>query len=151
MKILIVLSVLFTLSSAKVLSRCELAHIVKNSILVHFTEYKVADWVCLAYYASGYNTLAVQYERSCEGKIWSADYGIFQISSKQWCADAIFPNGTNECHMNCNLFLNKNSNLQTDIDCAAVIVNQQGMQAWPSWVDHCKGRWIDYFTFFCFW
>ncbi|XP_048459183.1 lysozyme C-1-like isoform X1 [Rhincodon typus] len=150
MKILVVLSVLLTVSSAKILSRCEVARAVKNSVLAMFTQYSVADWVCMAYHETGYNTLALRYEKDSEGKIQSGDYGIFQINSKRWCTDDMFPNGADECHMNCNTFLSSNGDIQTDIDCAAVIVNEQGMQAWTSWVKNCKGKWIDYYTFFCF-
>ncbi|XP_043557547.1 lysozyme C, milk isozyme-like [Chiloscyllium plagiosum] len=151
MKILIVLSVLLTLSSAKVLSRCELARVVKNSILSEFPKYSVADWVCMAHYESRYNTLAKYYERGNNGEIQSGDYGIFQISSKWWCSDTMFPEGPNGCNMNCNLFLQDSANIEADISCAAIIVNQQGMEAWKGWTENCKGKWINYYTYFCFW
>ncbi|XP_041066554.1 lysozyme C, milk isozyme-like [Carcharodon carcharias] len=150
MKTLIALSILLTVSSAKILTRCEIAQAVKNSILSTFTQYSIADWVCMADHASRYNTLAVYYERSNFGRIQSADYGIFQISSKWWCANDKFPDGPNACNMNCNVFLTGSNNIQSDIACAALIVNQQGMEAWKSWAENCKGRWINYYTYFCF-
>ncbi|XP_048450684.1 lysozyme C-3-like, partial [Rhincodon typus] len=127
--ILVVLSVLLTVSSARVLSRCEFARIVKNSILAEFPKYSVADWVCMAHYESQYNTLAKYDERGNNGEIQSGDYGIFQISSKWWCSDVMFPNGPNGCNMNCNFFLHNDANIEPDINCAAIIVNQQGMEA----------------------
>ncbi|XP_067896168.1 lysozyme C, milk isozyme-like [Heterodontus francisci] len=150
MKTLIIFSVLLTVTNARILSRCQVARAVKNSILTKFTAYSVADWVCMAYHESEYNTLAEYYERGNDGKIWSGDYGIFQINSNWWCADQMFPDGPNACNMNCLTFLNNNKDLKPDIDCAAVIVNQQGMEAWTSWVKNCKGKWIDYYTYFCF-
>ncbi|GCB77057.1 lysozyme C, milk isozyme-like [Scyliorhinus torazame] len=151
MKSLIALSVLLTVSSATVLTRCDVARAVKNSILTAFTKYSVADWVCMAHHASKYNTLAKYDERGNNGMTRSAYYGIFQIHSQWWCADTQFPNSPNGCNMNCNVFLKNGHDLQTDIDCAAIIVNQQGMEAWKSWVDNCKGRFINYYTYFCEW
>ncbi|XP_069748527.1 lysozyme C-1/C-2-like [Narcine bancroftii] len=146
MKILVALSFLLTVVSAEVFSRCQIVHAIKNSKLIDFTQYSVADWVCMASHESSYNTLAVNYQRGSDGKIWSADYGIFQINSKWWCVDTMFPFGANGCHVNCNSFLTNNADLQPSIDCAAIIVQQQGMEAWTSWVNNCKGKWIAYYS-----
>ncbi|XP_078088041.1 lysozyme C-2-like [Mustelus asterias] len=149
MKTLIVLSVLFMVSSAKILSRCEVARLVQDSILTAFFEYTVADWVCMAYHESAYNTRALHYERDSEGSAWSADYGIFQINSKWWCVDSMFPGGANVCRINCEDLLTYGSDIQSDIECAAIIVKQQGLEAWVSWSRYCKGRSISHYTDNC--
>ncbi|XP_069748528.1 lysozyme C-1/C-2-like [Narcine bancroftii] len=134
MKILVALSFPLTVVSAEVLSRCQVVHAIKNSK------------VFMTSHESNYNMLAINYQSDSNGKIWSIDYGIFQINSKWWCVDTMFPSGANGCNTNCNSFLTNNADLQPSIDCAAIIVRQQGMQAWTSWVNNCKGKWIAYYS-----
>ncbi|XP_048459078.1 lysozyme C-1/C-2-like [Rhincodon typus] len=147
MKILIVLSVLLTVSSAETLSRCQVVKAIKDSILTKFTHYSVADWVCLAYHESQYNAMEIGHETR-NGKIWASEYGIFQISSKWWCDDGRTPNSENGCGIACNELLS--NNLKPDIECAAKIVAKNGMEAWSSWVENCKDKWINYYTYLCF-
>ncbi|XP_067848503.1 lysozyme C, milk isozyme-like [Heptranchias perlo] len=147
MKTLLVLSVLLAVASAKILGRCQVADIVKRSKLMQFTEYSVADWVCLAWHESHFNTRTIGH-LSRNGKTWSSDYGIFQINSKWWCDNGKTPDSANGCKMKCSEFLG--DNMGPDIDCAATIVREQGMEAWNSWVENCKGKWIEYYVFFCF-
>ncbi|XP_078089184.1 lysozyme C, milk isozyme-like [Mustelus asterias] len=151
MKTLIFLSILLTVSSAKLLSRCDVVRAVRNSVLTAFPKYSAADWACLAHHASQYNTLAQYDVKDNEGIVQSRDYGIFQINSKWWCADENFPNGPNACSTNCKVFLKDSKDIQADIDCAALIVNQQGMEAWHSWVENCQGKLVRFYTLFCEW
>ncbi|XP_020391496.2 lysozyme C-1/C-2-like [Rhincodon typus] len=150
MKILVVLSVLLTVSSAKILTRCEFARIVKNSILSNFTSQNMNDWMCLAFYESQYDTLALRYNQPSDGKIGSENFGIFQINSSWWCDSWRFANSPNYCHISCNEFLQDNKNLVSNTLCAAVIVNRQGMEAWSSWIKKCKGKFLGHFTESCF-
>ncbi|XP_062906341.1 lysozyme C-1-like [Mobula hypostoma] len=147
MKILIVLSVLVAVSNAKVLGRCEVVDIIKSSQLHQFTQYSVVDWVCLAYHASGYNTMEVGRETK-DGKIWATNYGIFQISSRYWCNNDQTPDAVNGCGIRCSELLG--DDLQSDIECAAKIASQEGMEAWSTWVENCKNKWIGYYSYFCF-
>uniref|UniRef100_A0A452H0P2 Uncharacterized protein n=1 Tax=Gopherus agassizii TaxID=38772 RepID=A0A452H0P2_9SAUR len=57
--------------------------------------YSLANWVCLAFYTSGFDTAAVG--ANADG---SSDYGIFQINSGWWCQDAQIPS-ENLCHVRC--------------------------------------------------
>ncbi|XP_078416529.1 lysozyme C, tracheal isozyme-like [Cetorhinus maximus] len=149
MKALIILSALLVAASAKTLTRCQVVKALKDSLLTEFHQYSVADWVCLAHHESQYNTLEIGRDTK-NGKDWSTNYGIFQISSKWWCDDGKTPNSENGCGMKCSDFMNNDENLIADINCAAKIAKQQGMEAWSSWVENCKGQWLSYYTYFCF-
>lgn len=52
--------------------------------------------VCLAYFASGFNTAAVDHE--ADG---STNNGIFQINSRKWCKN-LTPKVPNMCQMYCS-------------------------------------------------
>ncbi|ELK01798.1 Sperm acrosome membrane-associated protein 3 [Pteropus alecto] len=90
------LSCLLTSSQAKVYSRCELARVLKDFGLEGYRGYSLADWICLAYFTSGFNTAAVDHE--ADG---STNNGIFQISSRKWCKN-FTPNVPNQCQMYCS-------------------------------------------------
>ncbi|XP_078264734.1 lysozyme C, tracheal isozyme-like [Rhinoraja longicauda] len=125
MKVLALLSLLLATTSAEWLSRCAVVDAVRNSKLVDNDLYSVGDWVCMAYMESGYNTNDVTYDRKGSGLIWSGNYGIFQINSYWWCNVPGLPNAGNTCGVHCrDLF-----DLQASIDCAALVVVQQGMEA----------------------
>ncbi|XP_038657280.1 lysozyme C, tracheal isozyme-like [Scyliorhinus canicula] len=147
MKTLIVLSVLLAVTSAEILTRCQTAKAIKNSVLAKYTKYSVADWVCLIKHASNYNTLAVGHD-SKDGKSFSTNYGLFQISSKWWCNNGKTPNSSNGCGIQCTDLMS--DNLKASIDCASIIVAQKGMEAWSSWVENCMGKWINYYSYFCY-
>ncbi|MEJ1272344.1 sperm acrosome associated 3 [Cricetulus griseus] len=89
------LSCLLASSKARVFSRCELAKELNDFGLDGYRGYNLADWICLAYYTSGFNTAAVDHE--ADG---STNNGIFQISSRKWCKN-LSPNGPNICRMYC--------------------------------------------------
>ncbi|XP_051870456.1 lysozyme C, tracheal isozyme-like [Pristis pectinata] len=145
MKVLAVLSILLLATRIEAISRCELVNAVANSQLTQYAS--VADWVCLAYYESSYNTYAIDYDRNSNGQVWSADFGIFQINSYWWCYDGNLPNAANGCNINCDGTLT--DNLQNSINCAAVVAQQQGMQAWYGWLNNCRGRPIQQFADGC--
>ncbi|CAO2644491.1 Sperm acrosome membrane-associated protein 3 [Lemmus lemmus] len=89
------LSSLFAPSKAKVFSRCELAKELHSFGLDGYRGYNLADWVCLAYYTSGFNTATLDHE--ADG---STNNGIFQISSRRWCKN-LSSNGPNICRLYC--------------------------------------------------
>ncbi|XP_059822021.1 lysozyme C-1/C-2-like [Hypanus sabinus] len=101
--------------------------------------------VCLANYESAFQTNAIHYERNSAGNIWSADFGIFQINSYWWCYEPGFPSAGNGCNVYCQDLYD----VQTAINCAAIVAEQQGMKAWVSWVDNCEGRSIQHFVEGC--
>uniref|UniRef100_A0ABI7YDL6 Sperm acrosome membrane-associated protein 3 n=1 Tax=Felis catus TaxID=9685 RepID=A0ABI7YDL6_FELCA len=90
------LSCLLTSGQAKVYSRCELARALQDFGMEGYRGYSMADWVCLAYFTSGFNTAAVDHE--ADG---STNNGIFQISSRKWCKN-LSTDVPNWCQMYCS-------------------------------------------------
>ncbi|OBS57378.1 hypothetical protein A6R68_11495, partial [Neotoma lepida] len=114
------LSCLFASSKARVFSRCELAKALNDFGLDGYRGYDLADWVCLAYYASGFNTDAVDHE--ADG---STNNGIFQISSRKWCKNLAL-SGPNICRLYCTDLLK--NDLKDSVVCVMKIVQEpQGM------------------------
>ncbi|XP_058301610.1 sperm acrosome membrane-associated protein 3 isoform X2 [Hylobates moloch] len=134
------LSCLLPSSEAKVYSRCELARVLHDFGLDGYRGYSLADWVCLAYFTSGFNTAAVDHE--ADG---STNNGIFQINSRRWCRN-FTPNVPSVCRMHCSDLLNPN--LKDTVICAMKITQQpQGLGYWEAWRHHCQRKdlteWVD--------
>ncbi|XP_072255746.1 lysozyme C-1-like [Pyxicephalus adspersus] len=145
MKVFLFLAVclgLYYASEAEVYTHCELLRIFKETGLAGYYGYSAANWICLAYYESGYNTAAVNNNGP------SRDYGIFQINSKWWCNDGKTSGAVNACHISCQSLLN--NDIYDDIECAKRVVRDpNGMSAWVAWRNHCKGRDLSRFTSGC--
>ncbi|KAK9407534.1 SPACA3: Sperm acrosome membrane-associated protein 3 [Crotalus adamanteus] len=80
----------------KIFGRCELARVLKKSGLEGYRGYSLADWVCLAFYESHFDTALVDHE--ADG---STSNGIFQINSHIWCEDYKHAK-PNICQMHCS-------------------------------------------------
>ncbi|XP_068945354.1 sperm acrosome membrane-associated protein 3 [Petaurus breviceps papuanus] len=110
-------------SEAEIYSWCEIAHLFQQNGLDGYWGYQLADWVCLAYYASGFNTAASDYEADR-----NSNNGIFHINIRCWCNDCHTPL-INKCKIHCTDLLN--TDLKDDIACAMRIVRQpQGLASW---------------------
>ncbi|XP_004454970.1 sperm acrosome membrane-associated protein 3 [Dasypus novemcinctus] len=134
------LSCLLLPSGAKVFSRCELARELQEFGLEGYRGYSLADWICLAYFTSGFNTAAVDHE--ADG---STNNGIFQISSRRWCNNRD-PEGPNLCRIYCTDLLGPN--LKDTVICAMKIAQgPMGLRSWEAWRHHCQGKdlhdWVD--------
>ncbi|CAK7290335.1 Sperm acrosome membrane-associated protein 3 [Vulpes lagopus] len=134
------LGCLLTSSQARVYSRCELAKVLQDFGMEGYRGYTLADWVCLAYFTSGFNTAAVDHE--ADG---STNNGIFQINSRKWCKN-LNTEVPNVCQVYCSDLLNPN--LKDTVICAMKITQQpQGLASWEAWRRHCQGKdltdWVD--------
>ncbi|XP_014651849.1 PREDICTED: sperm acrosome membrane-associated protein 3 [Ceratotherium simum simum] len=134
------LSCLLMSGQAKVYSRCELARALQEFGLDGYRGYNLADWVCLAYYTSGFNTAAVDHE--ADG---STNNGIFQVNSRKWCRN-FDPEAPNLCQMYCSDLLNPD--LKNAVICAMKITQEpRGLGSWEAWRHHCQGKdlrdWVD--------
>uniref|UniRef100_A0A5F8A0H8 Lysozyme like 4 n=1 Tax=Macaca mulatta TaxID=9544 RepID=A0A5F8A0H8_MACMU len=97
MKASVVLSLLGYLvvpSGAYILGRCTVAKKLHDGGLDYFEGYSLENWVCLAYFESKFNPMAI-YENTQDGYI---GFGLFQIRGSDWCGD----HGRNRCHMSCS-------------------------------------------------
>ncbi|XP_054859834.1 lysozyme C, milk isozyme-like [Eublepharis macularius] len=118
---------------AKIYERCELAKQLDNHGMDGYQGYSLANWVCMAFFESGFDTEAVS-----QNKDGTSDFGIFQINSGWWCAveDSV---SENLCRIDCKDLLN--ADIENNILCAKRIVRDpQGMAAWNEWKTHCEGK-----------
>ncbi|XP_077180554.1 sperm acrosome membrane-associated protein 3-like [Paroedura picta] len=118
--------------TGKIYGRCELAQNFKAAGLDGYRGYSLANWICLAFYESHFNTGLVDHE--ADG---STSNGIFQINSHLWCDDLMHPS-PNICDLHCSDLLT--SSLNDDITCAMRIVQSpRGMGTWMAWRNNCEG------------
>ena len=94
-----------------------------------FARETVGNWVCLANYESAYNTAA-----SYTNTDASIDNGIFQINNNYWCDDV---GASNDCNIACSLL--RDDDITDDCDCAVIIWNRHGFDAWYGWLNNCDG------------
>ncbi|KAM4533270.1 lysozyme C-like [Fundulus diaphanus] len=93
----------------------------------------LADWVCLTYWESSFNTEAINHNTDK-----STDFGIFQINSRWWCDDTRI-HTANGCHILCSQLLG--DDVSVAINCAKrVVLDPQGIAAWVGWQKNCKNK-----------
>uniref|UniRef100_G1NV24 Sperm acrosome membrane-associated protein 3 n=1 Tax=Myotis lucifugus TaxID=59463 RepID=G1NV24_MYOLU len=139
------LSCLLTCGQAKVYSRCELFRVLQEFGLEGYRGHSLADWLCLAYYTSGFDSAAVDHE--ADG---STNNGIFQINSRKWCK-TLKEYSTKGCNMYCTARV-LDPDLKNAVICSMKISQQpQGLRIWEAWKHHCLGKdlsdWVDGCTF----
>merc|ERR1712126_244851 len=139
MKIFLALAVLVVASEGKVFDGCEFARELVNN--QGFARATVGNWVCLANYESSYNTGATN-----DNTNGSRDYGIFQINDNYWC-DANVGYGA-DCGVSCSSLLD--SSISDDCDCAKIIWQMHGFNAWYGWKNHCQGTDVETWVSDCF-
>uniref|UniRef100_H2NA37 Glycosyl hydrolases family 22 (GH22) domain-containing protein n=2 Tax=Pongo abelii TaxID=9601 RepID=H2NA37_PONAB len=131
--ILTLIGCLVTGAESKIYTRCKLAKIFSRAGLDNYWGFSLGNWICMAYYESGYNTTAQTVLD--DGSI---DYGIFQINSFVWCRRGKLKEN-NHCHVACSALIT--DDLTDAIICAKKIVKEtQGMNYWQGWKKHCEGR-----------
>ncbi|KAB0378837.1 hypothetical protein FD755_010415 [Muntiacus reevesi] len=134
MKALLILGLLL-LSVAvqgKQFERCELARTLKKFGLAGYKGISLANWMCLTYGESRYNTHVTNYNPGSK----STDYGLFQINSKWWCNDGKTPRATNGCGVSCSV------PFKTEITYAIFRAPQVGLAYFPlvAWKKNCRNR-----------
>uniref|UniRef100_A0A8C4QBK5 lysozyme n=1 Tax=Eptatretus burgeri TaxID=7764 RepID=A0A8C4QBK5_EPTBU len=126
----------------KVFQRCELARVLRNIYHVDgWASSKLGDWVCLAFAESSYKTNVTHKNRDN-----SIDYGIFQINNHYWCEDG--RGGYNGCHVQCSQLLK--SDIRASVNCAKIVMKQQGLKAWYGWQRKCQGKDVQVYIRGCF-
>ncbi|XP_053154369.1 lysozyme C, milk isozyme-like [Hemicordylus capensis] len=140
---LTIFCLLIAVNEAKVYERCELARLLKRHGMDRYYGYSLANWVCMAYYESRFNSRVVG-PRNSNG---SHDYGIFQINSRWWCSNGQGKT-SNGCKSSCSKFIN--DDITDDIACAKRIVRDPNrMDAWVAWRKYCKGKDLSKWTHGC--
>ncbi|XP_069442511.1 lysozyme C, intestinal isozyme [Ovis canadensis] len=118
----------------KKFERCELARTLRRFGLDGYNGVSLANWMCLIYGESRYNTQVTNYNPGSK----STDYGIFQINSKWWCNDGKTPRAVNGCGVSCSALLK--DDITQAVACAKKIVSRQGITAWVAWKNKCRNR-----------
>uniref|UniRef100_A0A8B9QJA4 lysozyme n=1 Tax=Apteryx owenii TaxID=8824 RepID=A0A8B9QJA4_APTOW len=114
--------IILCLPRAKAFGRCQLAHLLQQEGLDSYRGYSLADWLCMAFYESNFDTAAKSINADS-----STNFGIFQINNQLWCTDERSPS-ENLCRVSCTDLLT--SDITDDIICAKRIVRHpQGMDA----------------------
>ncbi|GIX86711.1 lysozyme C [Caerostris darwini] len=110
------LCIQITVSYAKIMNPCDVA-----DAMIRLGQKKpiVAKWVCLAKFASGFNTQAL----SAEYKDGSHDFGIFQDPQ-------------HSCGVPCTELVN--DDITPSARCALKIFEKEGFKAWPAWRNNCQ-------------
>lgn len=135
MNVLLLLPLFMCLTSrvwGRHFERCELAQVLYNAGMEGYRGYSLADWLCLAFSESKFDTALVNHE--ADG---STNNGIFQINSRIWCEDykRLKPN---LCQMHCSDLLT--SNINDDLVCAMrVAQGSRGLASWKGWRENCEG------------
>uniref|UniRef100_A0AAG5DJ19 lysozyme n=1 Tax=Anopheles atroparvus TaxID=41427 RepID=A0AAG5DJ19_ANOAO len=112
---------------AKIYTKCELAkQLTANGISRTYQ----GHWICLANAVSGLDS-----NKTTPLPNQTANYGIFQINSKDWCRVG-YKGG--KCNVRCE-------DLATDsvtiaIQCSKLIQQQKGFNEWQLWQKKCKGK-----------
>ncbi|XP_061477662.1 lysozyme C-like [Rhineura floridana] len=133
--LLLLLACLLTAGEGTILRRCQLAQDLQQLGLDGYAGYSLANWVCMAFHESSYNTAATHYN-DYDG---STDFGIFQINSRYWCQYGN-EQSSNICGIQCSELLT--DNIATDVACAKIVVtdSEDGMGAWVAWRAYCQGQ-----------
>ncbi|XP_053309294.1 lysozyme C-1-like [Spea bombifrons] len=122
-----------------VIDKCALAQKLKEGGVIGIKNYKLEDYLCLAHYASGYDT-SMHTSRT--------EYGIFQINSFWWCTDGKTIGRKNICGMRCSDLLDED--VTDDIRCLNRIVREpKGLESWIPWEVSCKGKDVSSFSDGC--
>ncbi|XP_042303785.1 lysozyme C, milk isozyme-like [Sceloporus undulatus] len=131
---LVLLACILATGQAEYLSQCDVAQQLQQLGLDGYAGYSLANWVCMAYHESSFNTDAINYDSN-----GSADFGIFQINSRYWCQNGD-EYSSNICGIQCSQLLT--NNIAVDVACAKTIVTDSwnGMGAWVAWSTYCQGQ-----------
>ncbi|XP_029442202.1 lysozyme C, milk isozyme-like [Rhinatrema bivittatum] len=125
---LLVLLLGICIMKSEVMEKCEVYKAVVDAGLDGYRGYSAANYVCLAYYSSDYDTSLNKSPH---------EFGIFQINSYWWCN--VNPEDNKACKISCSSLLD--SNISDDLKCVKRIVQDpNALSAWTSWIQNCKGR-----------
>lgn len=113
-------------ASARILTKCQAA---KELSTANIDRTFISNFVCVMQNDGNFNTSL----KTGPGHKASYSYGIFQISSDEWCS-AFRPGGI--CNKHCNDFLD--DDIQDDIVCAEKIFTLRGFKHWKGWLKKCK-------------
>lgn len=125
---ILMVATVHSLVEGKIFTKCELVKELERSKI---SRSLISNWVCLIESESKMDTRLVTGPKTAA----SYSYGILQINSAKWCTRG---RKGGICNKRCEDFLH--DNIQEDIECAKIIVNQEGFKAWDGWTKKCKNK-----------
>ncbi|KAM4606870.1 lysozyme C-like [Discoglossus pictus] len=120
------------------IDRCTLVKELRKTCTKSIKGATIEDLVCVAYYASRYNTSM---------HVRDTEVGIFQMSTFWWCDDEKTPGRKNLCGLPCTDLLD--TNITDDIKCVIRAMEDSGLNSWQPWTKNCKGKNLTQFTDGC--
>ncbi|XP_060659657.1 lysozyme [Drosophila nasuta] len=106
--------------------RCELTRVMVENY--RFQKTLMSNWICLIEHESNLDTNKVT--RNTNN---SKNYGLFQINSKDYCAEG---RKGGVCNMKCEDL--SNDDISDDIACAKRIQERDGFKYWKGWSRYCR-------------
>ncbi|XP_017051134.1 lysozyme isoform X2 [Drosophila ficusphila] len=111
---------------SKKYQRCELTRVLVENY--HFDKTFISNWICLVEHESYLDTSKITVNQND-----SKNYGLFQISSKNYCSEG---RKGGQCNMKCEDF--SNDDIGDDIACARMIQEREGFKYWKGWERYCR-------------
>ncbi|XP_015039942.1 lysozyme isoform X1 [Drosophila pseudoobscura] len=111
---------------AKKYLRCELTRVLVENY--NFDKTFLSNWICLVEHESNLDTSKITLKQND-----SKNYGLFQINSKDYCAEG---RKGGQCNMKCEDF--SNDDIVDDIACAKMIQEREGFKYWKKWDRFCR-------------
>uniref|UniRef100_A0A670Z8S5 lysozyme n=1 Tax=Pseudonaja textilis TaxID=8673 RepID=A0A670Z8S5_PSETE len=105
-------------SNAIVFDICSFSAILKENGLEGFSGTTIAEWICLVFHSSGFDTSALNVGPR------ATNHGIFLLSAKWWCDDFKTPHARNYCNVSCEAL--RDVNITDDIQCAKKLIRGEG-------------------------
>ncbi|EDW02435.1 lysozyme [Drosophila grimshawi] len=130
-RILALLMPLFLLMSGELVEskqymRCELTRVLVENY--RFQKTLMSNWICLVEHESSLDTNKVTRNENN-----SKNYGLFQINSKDYCAEG---RRGGLCNIKCEDL--SNDDISDDIACAKTIQQRDGFKYWKGWNRFCR-------------
>ncbi|XP_062825462.1 lysozyme C [Anolis carolinensis] len=114
--VLLFLLAIVARNNAIILDKCDLTAILWNVGLEGFEGTTIADWICLVFHTSGFDTAVYNVGPR------ATNHGIFLLSSRWWCNDSKTPYPRNYCNISCEAL--QDDSIADDITCAKKVVEQ---------------------------
>ncbi|EDW74033.1 uncharacterized protein Dwil_GK21589 [Drosophila willistoni] len=123
---LIVNCLLISKVQSKKYLRCELTRDLVEKY--NFDKTFLSNWICLVEHESALDTSKITTKENN-----SKNYGLFQINSKDYCAEG---RKGGRCNKRCEDF--SNDDIGDDVACARMIQEQEGFKYWKGWDRFCR-------------
>ncbi|KAH8301735.1 lysozyme c-1 [Drosophila kikkawai] len=111
---------------SKKYQRCELTRVLVENY--NFDKTFISNWICLVEHESYLDTNKITKKDNA-----SKNYGLFQINSKDYCAEG---RKGGQCNKKCEDF--SNDDIGDDIACAKMIQEREGFKYWKGWDRFCR-------------